>query len=102
MGYSSDTIKYLADHMTRIWACNLTEGTLKVNLWYPLFLWMVVQKGQQYRNVRREEEVKLGIDIDEEEEEEERSGDGDDDDDDDGDEEIDDGPPRAIPGFQRP
>lgn len=76
---TSGTIRYLPDHMTKIWACNRAEETLKATKWYELFLWMVEKKGYEWRGITREEEADIRIDqedesSDEEAEEEESIG----------------------------
>ena len=79
---TSDTIKYLPDHMTKIWACNRAEETLKVKLWYPLFFWAVEMKGYEWRMITPEEVTEVGADEDDDDDDgEESSGDGEDDED---------------------
>lgn len=79
---TSDTIKYLPDHMTKIWACNRAEETLKVKLWYPLFFWMVEMKGYEWRMITPDEVTEVGADEDDDDDDgEENSGGGEDDED---------------------
>eukprot|EP00903_Cladosiphon_okamuranus_P022871 g21063.t1 len=71
---SSDTIKHLPDNMTKIWACNLADDTLKAKVWYPLFLWMVRKKGYKYRRVSPEEEAEARVVESEEDDKESDDG----------------------------